>query len=50
LEIPYWWDGTPSSLKATIKKYRPDLIEEEIDSNPIPEELPMQLVRHNFSM
>lgn len=24
--IPYWWDGKPASLVATIRKYRPDLL------------------------
>lgn len=40
--IPYWWDKTPNSLKATIHAIRPDLLEDPgsdcvpISPNPPP--------------
>lgn len=41
IEIPYWWNTQKESLKATIKKYRPDLVLEEVKSIPIPDFAPI---------
>jgi len=38
IEIPYWWNLEISSLMATIKKYRPELIKVPCHFDPIPEE------------
>jgi hypothetical protein len=40
VEIPYWWDNTKESLKATIQKANPKLITEAIKAHAIPSELP----------
>eukprot|EP01114_Cavostelium_apophysatum_P008516 TRINITY_DN2104_c1_g2_i1.p1 TRINITY_DN2104_c1_g2~~TRINITY_DN2104_c1_g2_i1.p1 ORF type:complete len:464 (+),score=142.11 TRINITY_DN2104_c1_g2_i1:652-2043(+) len=49
IEIPYWWDGTTASLKATIHKHRPDLFPDPGDGAPIPDQQTPYLIRHNFS-
>lgn len=37
ISIPYWWDNTPNSLRATIFSIRPDVLEKpENDCVPIP--------------
>jgi hypothetical protein len=38
IEVPYWWDGNKESLLPTIHKYRPDLISDPGNGNPIPTE------------
>jgi hypothetical protein len=35
VQVPYWWDGKVSSLAATGKQIRPELIE-NIQGTPIP--------------
>lgn len=42
IDIPYWWNKEIGSLKATIKKYRPELIQESNYEKPIPETAPIQ--------
>lgn len=37
IEIPYWWDRTRQSLGATVHKFRPDLLSQYKNFNPIPE-------------
>lgn len=42
IQIPYWWNFSNDSLKATIHKYRPDIIQESQlseGSTPIPENI-----------
>jgi len=41
IEVPYWWDYKEDSLKATIYKYCPNLVEKPPTGIPIPEELPI---------
>jgi hypothetical protein len=36
VHIPYWWDKEKSSLVATIRKHRPDLLLGEMEGTPIP--------------
>ncbi len=41
IDIPYWWDGTTSSLVATIRKNVPSLfLTQYLDAIPIPEREP----------
>jgi hypothetical protein len=43
IDIPYWWDGSTESLKATICKYKPDLLTQLGHPHPtlvIPTEAP----------
>jgi hypothetical protein len=35
VEIPYWWDRTEASLRATIYHHRPDLLPWALYGNPI---------------
>jgi hypothetical protein len=39
IDVPYWWDGSESSLKATIAIKRPDLFPDN-SAQPIPESPP----------
>ena len=36
IHIPYWWDKQKSSLVATIRQYRSDLLKQELSGTPIP--------------
>jgi hypothetical protein len=45
IPIPFWWDKSPSSLAATIRMYRPDLLQEYPQSKPIPSQMPTKLER-----
>jgi hypothetical protein len=46
IPIPFWWDKSIPSLVATIKNYRPDLIDSDMvpaKASPIPSSLPAKL-------
>lgn len=36
IDIPFWWDRQKESLRATIHKYRPELISNSETHNSIP--------------
>lgn len=36
IEVPYWWDMTSTSIRATIHQVRPDLIPNPGNGTPIP--------------
>uniref|UniRef100_A0A7S1KUL5 Uncharacterized protein n=1 Tax=Percolomonas cosmopolitus TaxID=63605 RepID=A0A7S1KUL5_9EUKA len=36
IHVPYWWDKSVDSLKASINRLRPDLIEKPLNVEPIP--------------
>ena len=40
IHIPYWWNKEKSSLVATIRQYRPDLLKQELSGTPIPTQPP----------
>ena len=48
IEIPYWWDRTKDSLMATVKKHRPDLIQDKVCSKPIPDRPPFSFQDCSF--
>ena len=53
IEIPYWWDNSQESLKATVYSLRPDLIHhvgtgKPIPSKPVPGTLNSDLIPINF--
>jgi hypothetical protein len=42
IEIPYWWDGSIDSLKATIDQHAPGLIKVPPGAQPIPPTPPLK--------
>lgn len=42
IEIPFWWDGKPESLIATIHRIRPDVIPQPGLGTPISSEVPQK--------
>jgi len=43
IDVPYWWDGTEGSLRATIARKRTDLdIEVPTDAKPIEDSMPIK--------
>lgn len=55
IEVPYWWDGSKSSLMASIHQIRPDLvpsIDTEIsrEFTPIPPSPPEYISTHNIHL
>jgi hypothetical protein len=45
VEVPYWWNFQLESLKSTIHKVRPDLVDKPDDFAPISTEPPPSLTR-----
>jgi hypothetical protein len=43
IQIPFWWDKSSQSLTATIRKYRPDLLQ-HLESKALP--IPTQMATH----
>jgi hypothetical protein len=41
--VPFWWDKSPASLAATIRRSRPDLVQlDHLNGTPIPTKMPEQ--------
>src|SRR5690242_14852154 len=40
IPVPFWWDRSLESLKATIRTARPDLIPDPVSAAAIPVEMP----------
>jgi hypothetical protein len=45
IQIPFWWDKTKTSLVATIRALRPDLILEGSTYNSISSTIPLQMMQ-----
>jgi hypothetical protein len=45
IAVPFWWDKSLPSLAATIRLYRPDLLEEGPRGIPISTKIPKQLAQ-----
>eukprot|EP01114_Cavostelium_apophysatum_P019375 TRINITY_DN6228_c0_g2_i1.p2 TRINITY_DN6228_c0_g2~~TRINITY_DN6228_c0_g2_i1.p2 ORF type:complete len:176 (+),score=29.60 TRINITY_DN6228_c0_g2_i1:928-1455(+) len=40
IAVPYWWDGSMDSLRASVHLARPDLVADPGNGKPIPDEAP----------